>query len=564
MKKLTKTRLRITVMVLGGILIAEIFAFMVMINSGNSYTANLNLGNKYLLEMDYENAIDAFSKAIEIDGMSADAYIGRGDAYLELGDYSRAWADYEKAEEVSGRNDILSGKIPERSIHVTAFDGTPLSGAEVSLESDAHSYSLKTDTSGNASGIMFPDTYSVTVRRDDYQESAQTYMTTVTFNGFEDTVKDIIIDSVEDYPYEVGDNVWARIEDVSGVKTLLFYSRNGTLRWDWKETVGFKNLESINAIAFGAGSGTLYLPENSSFLFSNHENYTEYDMQSLQTIDASKMDTSKVTNMQGMFRECYGLTSLDLSSFNTRNVTNMAVMFCHCDNLESLKVGSFDTSNVVDMSHMFRFCRKLKELDLSSFNTKNVTDMSYLFAACESLETLDLSSFDTINVTSMVDMFYCCRSLTSLDLRSFNTSNVTGMVYMFDACNSLTSLDVSSFNTSGVIAFDHMFGSCNSLRKLDLSNFDTSNAEDMFFMFGECNSLQELNLSSFDMSKVTEATNMFKNCNELQILKTPKISTGWGELPIAMYDSAGTKYTSLPILSESFVLAKTQELAKSY
>jgi hypothetical protein len=66
------------------------------------------------------------------------------------------------------------------------------------------------------------------------------------------------------------------------------------------------------------------------------------------------------------------------------------------------------------------------------------------------------------------------------------------------------------------------------------------------------------------MSKVTEATNMFKNCNELQILKTPKISTGWGELPIAMYDSAGTKYTSLPILSESFVLAKTQELAKSY
>ena len=64
---------------------------------GGSLQKNLDLGDKYLLNMDYDGAITAFSKAIKIDGMNADAYIGRGDAYKAKGDYASAWADYEKA-----------------------------------------------------------------------------------------------------------------------------------------------------------------------------------------------------------------------------------------------------------------------------------------------------------------------------------------------------------------------------------------------------------------------------------------------------------------------------------
>ena len=147
------------------------FAFQ-MNSSANRVSRNLDLGNKFLLAEDYDSAISAFSKAIEIDSMNADAYIGRGDAYKAKGDYESAWADYEKAEELSGRNDIIAGKFPERSIHVAALDGTPLSGAEVSLVSGAHAYSLQTDASGNASGVLFPDIYSVTVKKTDYQKSA--------------------------------------------------------------------------------------------------------------------------------------------------------------------------------------------------------------------------------------------------------------------------------------------------------------------------------------------------------------------------------------------------------
>ena len=60
-----------------------------------------DLGVKYLSEGNYEEAILAFTAAIEIDPKRPEAYIGRGDAYLASGDsqdnLAAAQADYETA-----------------------------------------------------------------------------------------------------------------------------------------------------------------------------------------------------------------------------------------------------------------------------------------------------------------------------------------------------------------------------------------------------------------------------------------------------------------------------------
>ena len=55
--------------------------------------------------------------------------------------------------------------------------------------------------------------------------------------------------------------------------------------------------------------------------------------------------TSEVKNMQGMFYSC-GVSSLDLSHFDTSKVTLMNTMFRNCMELQSLNVSSFDTSSV--------------------------------------------------------------------------------------------------------------------------------------------------------------------------------------------------------------------------
>lgn len=67
-----------------------------------------DLGVRYLSEGNYQEAILAFTAAIEIDPKQAPAYVGRGDAYVLSGEteenLAAAKADYEKAIELDETN----------------------------------------------------------------------------------------------------------------------------------------------------------------------------------------------------------------------------------------------------------------------------------------------------------------------------------------------------------------------------------------------------------------------------------------------------------------------------
>ena len=55
-------------------------------SSGKKLQEQLDLGNKYLQEMDYERAVAAFNAVLEIDPKNPDAYKGLVDAYYAMGD----------------------------------------------------------------------------------------------------------------------------------------------------------------------------------------------------------------------------------------------------------------------------------------------------------------------------------------------------------------------------------------------------------------------------------------------------------------------------------------------
>ena len=100
-------------------------------------------------------------------------------------------------------------------------------------------------------------------------------------------------------------------------------------------------------------------------------------------------NTSKVTNMNSMFVNCYSLTSLNLRRFNTSNVTSMEWMFMACSGLESLDLNGWNTSNVTNMGYMFSGCTSLTSLDLSGWNTSKVTFSTSMFDGCpNSLEII--------------------------------------------------------------------------------------------------------------------------------------------------------------------------------
>ena len=265
------------------------------------------------------------------------------------------------------------------------------------------------------------------------------------------------------------------------------------------------------------------------YTFGYCENATE--------IDIGDFDTSKVTDMAGMFYGCNSLTELDVSGFNTSKVIDMAEMFNECNSLTELDVSGFDTSNVTNMAFMFGNAYSLTELDLSGFDTSKVIDMSGMFVSCFSLAELDVSGFDTSNVTNMAFMFDMVEGPIEVEhiygLENFNTSKVRDMSYMFRNRNLLTELDLSNFDTINVENMRCMFGYCINLTELDVSSFDTSNVYDMSFMFSWCEELTELDLSNFNTTNAEDMSSMFRHCTNL---KTIYVGDGWN------IDNADTYY----------------------
>jgi len=98
---------------------------------------------------------------------------------------------------------------------------------------------------------------------------------------------------------------------------------------------------------------------------------------SISELDLSHFDTSKVTNMVGMFDSIWRLTELDLSSFDTSNVTEMSQMFYHCSNLKTIYVSHlWDTSKLEKSSNMFYYCPSLVGPKGTTFD-ENYIDKTY-------------------------------------------------------------------------------------------------------------------------------------------------------------------------------------------
>ena len=191
----------------------------------------------------------------------------------------------------------------------------------------------------------------------------------------------------------------------------------------------------VHVVQNPGGINTMYVKQEDVLktpvcFYGNYSGFNSYEGNKILSIDKWNIDTSNVTRIDFMFKDCRELKKVDLRGFNTSKVTQMKSLFQNCPSLVSV--------------------------DLSDFNTENVTDMSDMFYNCTELASLDLRSFDTRDVKYMLEMFYGCSSLTSLDLRSFDTYNVINNVYMFHSCSKLNKLYLSSsfFNSARITTYD--------------------------------------------------------------------------------------------------------------
>lgn len=94
-----RTGLRLIVAVL-----LEVFLFTACASGASKANEKIELGQKYLTELNYTEAVAAFTEVIKIDPSNIEAYAGRAEAYEGLKQYEEAKADYttviEKADDM--------------------------------------------------------------------------------------------------------------------------------------------------------------------------------------------------------------------------------------------------------------------------------------------------------------------------------------------------------------------------------------------------------------------------------------------------------------------------------
>ena len=118
--------------------------------------------------------------------------------------------------------------------------------------------------------------------------------------------------------------------------------------------------------------------------------------------DVTKLCTTRVTNMGGLFWDCVGVQfNQPIGNWDVSNVTSMAKMFSpECFNSEKVfnqDISLWDVSNVQLMFGLFEDNPNFNQ-DISNWDVSNVINMQGMFSNAESYNQ-DISNWDVSNVT---------------------------------------------------------------------------------------------------------------------------------------------------------------------
>ena len=190
----------------------------------------------------------------------------------------------------------------------------------------------------------------------------------------------------------------------------------------------------------------------SNFNTANVTNMSDmFASSSFIDIDLTGFTPTSLTNINNMFSRSAATTiKVPNLVIADNGVSRLYHVFADCDNLTSIDLSSWDTSKITDISGLFSGATSLSAVNLNGWDVGKVRDASFSFDGCSSLASLDVSTWDTSSLEDMTYMFSGCSQISSLDFHNWNTSKVTNMSRLFQGCTSLPMLDLTSFDTRQV------------------------------------------------------------------------------------------------------------------
>ena len=141
--------------------------------------------------------------------------------------------------------------------------------------------------------------------------------------------------NIVDAGQAVASGLWGTCPwEITSDGTLTIHPGTGETQSNSSASPWYAYRDSVKSVVFAEENGKMVIaPANCVSLLE--------DMYNAETIDASGLDTSSVTDMSWFFYGCSSLVTLDMSSWDTWNVDYSSDMFYGCESLESWTVGPY-------------------------------------------------------------------------------------------------------------------------------------------------------------------------------------------------------------------------------
>ncbi|MFK4966492.1 BspA family leucine-rich repeat surface protein [Lactococcus garvieae] len=291
-------------------------------------------------------------------------------------------------------------------------------------------------------------------------------------------------------------------------------------------------------------------------------------------VGLSNLNTSGVTEMNGMFMELSKMKTLDLSNFDTSSVISMAQMFANSSIIQ-LNISGFD-ANITEMNGMFKGLKlqrlilgehfkfsgencelgvpyftngnaglKWRRADgksseyspadfIKNYGTGDLTageyvaekrifgEASYTYNELEGKLVITGGAISNASDWGNIDR----STIKSIEFNTpipVTTSSLSGWLSNLTQLESITGLN--NLDTSKVTNMKRMFFKDTSLKSLNMSGIDTSNVTDMSSMFSDLTNLTSLDVSNMNTSNVTQMQYMFSYNTALTNLNLSSFDT---------------------------------------
>lgn len=307
MERKQKFRIVLYIVIAAVIAAAVIFAAA---RGGMDSTSVLNekleLGQKYLVELDYSNAVLEFTDAIKIDPKNPDAYIGLAEAYIGTGDTEKAIEALERGYEETGDErikkmlDELTGDSETEEVTLPAETTTE---AETTVTTEENNGEASDDDVIPMESIYIPYKVNGSLMDEKYEDGKIKVSIGTVSNGNDEVIsKDISYcdynNSIDIYIQVFGDNGFliTRIT-APEYESFDYYVRN---RVDIRKA-GFPTLDNKYAInsPYLLGMYRVF-DENNTLIYENsiHDDYIYDENGRLVQTGDSKYEYDKNGNLK--------------------------------------------------------------------------------------------------------------------------------------------------------------------------------------------------------------------------------------------------------------------------